>query len=175
MKDGVDIPVLELVQQPAGVLGRRCDDGDAPTKRLLLDLGCDRQRAASAGPDDQRPASPWQVLCGGQRCVAVPGREGLRRLLVSATNHTGVDDDVVQVAASVDLELPEAEQARLHRTPALGGSHDRVQRPGSHACTRYAMPPPPRQRARRYVTTILPALVQHRQGCRLRLAGTIGV
>ena len=117
MEDGVNVARLEIGDQAAGSFCRQRDDLDVPAGGLFVDLGHDRQETVRPGADDQARAAPWDRLLRRQRGMAEPIAVGLRGFLVAPADLAAFDDDVGVVPPSLELDISEAQQSRLHRTP----------------------------------------------------------
>jgi hypothetical protein len=118
VQDGVDVAPIEVGEEAAGFRRRHRDEFYSPPASFLVDLRCDRERAVRSGADDQPAAAPGDLLIGRERCVAVSSPLGFRGLLDPLAHLTVIDDDVVIVGASVDLDRSELDQLCLHFIPS---------------------------------------------------------
>ncbi len=66
MQDCVHIVGVDVGEEAACLLGRKCLDRDSPPLRFLAHFSFDRELAAGAGADDETLAAPWDLLGGGQ-------------------------------------------------------------------------------------------------------------
>ena len=117
MKDRLDLPSLEARDQPAGLFCWDSDKVNVSERRLRNHLGHDRQRAVGPGADDQPGSAPRELLVGRERSVSELVAVWLRGLLAPFAHGTSVNDDVVLVRSSVDLDRPEPEESHIHHVP----------------------------------------------------------
>jgi hypothetical protein len=117
VKDRADLPSLEARDQPAGLFCWDRDEVNVSARRLRHHLGHDRQRAVGPGADDQPGSAPRELLVGRERSVSELVAIWLRGLLAPFAHGTSVNDDVVLVRSSVDLDRPEPEESHIHHVP----------------------------------------------------------
>jgi hypothetical protein len=109
MKYGVDVTLVKAGKMPARLRCRHGSQVYAPTTSLLDDLGHDRQRAVSASANDQLASAPGEVLVSRERSVPEFIAVWLRRLLLPFPYPATLDDDVVLVLLTLDLDRSESE------------------------------------------------------------------
>ena len=117
MKDRADLPWLEARDQSAGLFRRDSDKVNVSARSLLHHLRHDRQRAVGPGADDQAGPAPGELFGGRERSVSELVAVWLRGLLAPFAHITSVDDDVVLIRSSVDLDRPESEKSHIHYVP----------------------------------------------------------
>jgi hypothetical protein len=97
--------------------GLRCGkhkELDLAPASLSLHILHDWQSAAYASADHQPPAFPGNLLGSGKRCVAVGVSEGPGLLLFPLPYAPTIDQDVVPMGDSVDLNRAELEAIEAH-------------------------------------------------------------
>jgi len=101
--------------QRAGRLRRGQEDKvDLAAAGLVADVLHHRQRAVSAGADDQPAASPRDVLRDRERGVPAGAAELPRRGLLALADLAAVDDEVVVVGHAVDPYRAEGVAGESH-------------------------------------------------------------
>ena len=119
MKDRADLPSFQTRDQPAGLVCRDRDKVNVSARSLGHHLGHDRQRAVGPGADDQPASAPRQLLVGRKRSVSERVAVWLRGFLAPFAHGTSVDDDVVLVRSSLDLDRPEPAESHIHHIPPI--------------------------------------------------------
>ena len=117
VKDRADLPWLEARDQSAGLFRRDSDEVNVSARSLLHHLRHDRQRAVGPGADDQAVSAPGELFVDRERSVSELVAVWLRGLLAPFAYITSVDDDVVLIRSSVDLDRPESEKSHIHYVP----------------------------------------------------------
>mgnify|MGYP003910034489 CR=1 FL=1 len=130
VKDRLDLPSLEARNQPAGLFCWDSDKFNVSARSFRHHLGHDRQGAVGPGADDQPGSAPWELLVGRERSVSELVAVWLRGLLAPFAHITSVDDDVVLIRSSVDLDRPESEKSHIHYVPPYRstGEHQHMTR-----------------------------------------------
>ena len=119
VKDRADLPSLEARDQPAGLFRRDSDKVNASARSFRHHLGHDRQRVVGPGADDQPASAPRQLLVGRKRSVSELVAVWLRGLLGPFAHGASVEDDVVLVRSSLDLDRPEPAESHIHHIPPI--------------------------------------------------------
>jgi hypothetical protein len=119
VKDRADLPSLEARDQPAGLVCRDSDKVNVSARGLRHYLGHDRQVAVGPGADDQPGSAPREVLVGRERGVSELGALWLGGFFAPFAHSTSVDDDVVLVRSSLDLDRTEPEELHIHHMPPV--------------------------------------------------------
>jgi len=104
VKDRADLLWLEARDQSAGLFRRDIDKVNVSARSLLDHLRHDRQRAMGPRADDQAGSAPRELLVGRERSVSELVAVWLRGLLAPPAYSTSVDDDVVLIRSSFDLD-----------------------------------------------------------------------
>ena len=117
VENRADLPWLEARDQSAGLFRRDSDKVNVSARSLLHHLRRDRQRAVGPGADDQAGSAPGDLLVGRERSVSELVAVWLRGLLSPLAHSTSVDDDVVLIRSSLDLDRPESEKSHIHYVP----------------------------------------------------------
>ena len=117
VKNRADLPWLKARDQSAGLFRRDSDKVNVLARSVLDHFSHDRQRAMGPGADDQAGSAPGDPLVGRERSVAELDAVWLRGLFAPLAHRTSVDDDVVLICSSLDLDRPESEKSHIHYMP----------------------------------------------------------
>ena len=120
MKDGGSLVHIRAREPGARLRGAKNEHFDPPAMSFLDHVRRDRQPAVDSRPDEQPAAVPGQGLGRGQRRVAVSVALWLRGLLAAAGNPAVLDQDIVVVRPTVDLNETEGDQASLQHLKQTG-------------------------------------------------------
>jgi hypothetical protein len=116
MQNRVEVSPVKSRNKGARVRSRDGDELHAATLSLPAQLWRDRKRAVGTGTDDQLAAAPRNLLLGRQRGVTVSTPLRFRGFLDPLAHRTLLDDDVVIVLVSIDLDRSEPDQLSSHLT-----------------------------------------------------------
>jgi hypothetical protein len=114
MEDGVDVAPVKSRNEAARVRSWDGDELHAATSSLPTELRRDRKRAVCPGTDDQPTAAPRNLLLGRQGSVSISIPLGFRGPLDPLAHRTLLENDIVIVLATLDLDRSEPNQLSLH-------------------------------------------------------------
>src|ERR1700758_760597 len=139
VKDRADLSSLEARDQPAGLVCRDSDKVNVSARGLRHHVGHDRQVAVGSGADYQPGSAPREVLVGRERGVSELGAVWLGGFFAPFAHDTSVDDDVVPVGLSLDLDRSEPEELHIHHAPPIPATS--VHAEGQSRCTQGRVDP----------------------------------